>query len=958
MFSGEPQNRPSESGQSLSLQKKLTPVCSLERNPSLSNNPSTVSTSTQATYEPSETTKAFIKFKRNVQHTLSTLNDEMSNALRNGVSDINDICYKVRQCLSEMEENDKNYWKLRALSTPDLIPLSSPEEDLTEKAPLESFTTPILTQSENQVRIVLDSNEKTLQDDAEESKKRSLIRFTVKQSMALTSFQPTTYHDRCTVEIPKPNNKTETIVDNKPEKQELSKRESKQEPAQANLDTKPEKDQPSQPKQTKKTAAKQPPAVANTKRATKNNPALKPDLDMPPFFHQVGNEKFESIVSRCRGLHDIHERLLKQMDACDSLCEFERKMLYKPSHTEILFEVNSSGDKPKEHEVCKKCSKCSMKKLEEKQTVSNNTVSAPVRKKDSKKRKSSSPRSNLSDKYADSLFFAPPETKKSTKDRKSKKAKARKQPPTVEVSVKDDTRVKESEKSVACKSQCSCCKHFPCKVIVENSTAPPPQTTEKSLTQWIRVPSTQLRQCKTLNCVDILDELSFKDVEPIQSEYPRRDNVVIEECYPVEDSFLYKMVYGKNNDKILELLSTLDPPRIRCAGVCDVSCKPTKRKLEQKSPRRNGGREGENRVSRKELRALTKEDVAKKLRPYITDPNLRYRTTITVMPVKVFFDTSGVLTVTDEAGYEKSPRPNADYGYKAGDFSRTTGLCEVPTRGKTMSQAERKLWNRKYAKSVGQHLISFLEKQEPLYDANTGSEAKIVELSPEKLKKSYSVMPQAPAVTVSSRTPLSRRPQTGRVSSGLLPGPKQKSRPATARNKRDTKQLLLEGQVLTSDEQVVLENNIQKIIEMIEFKIVDILSVPDRQNADAFDAVEREIKEVLIKMKCVDKTCEENSKLEKKLQNLRLTPLDTIFDGDEWINDRKREEDASQTSDSGVISQLVQQVDEKDSKIEEVSQVSVTETMPSDEGTSGTDEKFVVTAVCSPEKVRGFAKCI
>lgn len=904
----------------LSYSKKPSTVFPELHTSGMGSNLSVVSTSTQATYDLNESTKAFIKFKRNVERTLSTLNDEMSNALRNGVSDINDICYKVRQCLSEIEENDRNYWKVRTVSTPDLIPSIAPGDDLTDKTPLEAFTTPILTQSENQVRIVLEPSHDIPEDEMEDMRiiqERSPIGFTVKHSRAITSFQPGThqYHD--------------TIPD-------IFKREAvsleKTEPCIDN--NKPEKEQSCQQKQAgktvdaKNTKPSTAPVAANAKRAVRDGSCAKQDLDKPPLFYpvEVENEKFESIVTRCKGLYDIHDRLIKQMEACDSLCEFERKMLRKPSQITVQQQTTNPEDS-KEHE---KCSKCITKKLEDKPQPLPKTQTAPVHKKGSPKRKNQSPRSDISSKYADSLWFATPNTKKSTKERKSKKAKARK----LEVTT---PRAKESVKTIACKSQCSCCRQCDRKVIVENTAALPVQTIEKSVTQWVRVPFTQLRQCKTLNCIDILDELSFKDVEPIQSEYPRRDNIVLQETYAVEESFLYQMVYGRNNDKILELLSTLNPPRIRCAGVCQINCQQAKRKKEQKTPRRNGGREGENRISRREQKALTKEDVAKKLRPYMTDPNLRYRTTITVMPVKVTVDVSGVLTVTDQADSEKAPKTN--YAHRAGDFSRSPKLCDLPNKTKRLT--ERQLWNKKYAKSVGRHLISFLERQEPLPEDNKDV-VKIVELPDDRPKKTYGI----PELQRSSpKTP--KRPQT-KASPAVPSASKAKTKQHMQTKTRKDEKQAIDMKSLTSANHSMLENNIQKIIEMVEFKIVDILSVPERHKSDAFAEVEREIKEVLIRMNQVDDTCEANTKFEKKLlQSLQLTALDTIFDEEEQPVLLKTEDHKSHFLDSRVTEQI-QITDESKTGS---TPISVNQVLGSDEYTSTTEEKLVTTDSCSAELV-------
>lgn len=192
--------------------------------------------------------------------------------------------------------------------------------------------------------------------------------------------------------------------------------------------------------------------------------------------------------------------------------------------------------------------------------------------------------------------------------------------------------------------------------------------------------------------------------------------------------------------------------------------------------------------------------VVSKLQKYMHDPHLRYRTTITVMPVKIF---------------HQNPPKDA---FLAGDFLDTRP--KKSSTSKSVSPRDnKKLWANKYPKSVCHHLVSFIERQETL---------------PQLAK------PAEPA----KKRPTNQ--QARRVA------PKPRSAPASKKTTENDRKMLSNMGLLASIDKNGLETNIQKIIEMIELKIIDIISDPAKQNPNTFSEIEQEIMDVLEKMRSVE----------------------------------------------------------------------------------------------------------
>lgn len=114
--------------------------------------------------QTSDYARACIAFTRNLHHSLLLFNHEISNALRNSISGINDICLRVRDCLQEMDLQDTLYENIKAAAiTNETKSCSLPNIDAQmqqqqqqqqyEEIDTDAVVLPVLTQSENQVRL-------------------------------------------------------------------------------------------------------------------------------------------------------------------------------------------------------------------------------------------------------------------------------------------------------------------------------------------------------------------------------------------------------------------------------------------------------------------------------------------------------------------------------------------------------------------------------------------------------------------------------------------------------------------------------------------------------------------------------------------------------------------------------------------------------------------------------------
>ncbi|KAK9746701.1 hypothetical protein QE152_g5924 [Popillia japonica] len=88
-----------------------------------------------------------------------------------------------------------------------------------------------------------------------------------------------------------------------------------------------------------------------------------------------------------------------------------------------------------------------------------------------------------------------------------------------------------------------------CGVVVENASS-------QQKMHWMHVRSDSRRG---IQAYDILDEITLKDLEPIQSEYPRKDHISDTDANKrIEETLLYKLLYHED-PKVLEGLLSSTP---------------------------------------------------------------------------------------------------------------------------------------------------------------------------------------------------------------------------------------------------------------------------------------------------------------------------------------------------------------------------------------------------------------
>lgn len=176
---------------------------------------------------------------------------------------------------------------------------------------------------------------------------------------------------------------------------------------------------------------------------------------------------------------------------------------------------------------------------------------------------------------------------------------------------------------------------------------------------------------------------------------------------------------------------------------------------------------------------------------------------------------------------------------------RKSSASSVTSRDKN-----RKLWANKYQKSICQHLVSFIEKQDP----------HPVMMQTKKPTSSWRVLNNKSRSATSTKKLTST--ESVNKNKNKCFGDGSSSRKITEsvdknnNNKyvgdgSSSRKMLSNMGILASIDRKGLEENIQKIIDMIELKIIDIISDPKKQNANAFAEIEREIMDVLKEMRAM-----------------------------------------------------------------------------------------------------------
>nr|CAH7762890.1 unnamed protein product [Callosobruchus chinensis] len=299
-------------------------------------------------------------------------------------------------------------------------------------------------------------------------------------------------------------------------------------------------------------------------------------------------------VYRRPAVTDLHIKLLVQIEANDSYICFQRLMSrdcrgkLRRRKSQLRHLLMTEGQLPPA--------------LSAQKTISNSSsicsTSAPSAK-------------DLKKKYADSLWFSDKQIVKKPHDKRSHKPKRHtgsslgnvrrsKCQMVVNRPSSASGRIADRKKS----------KSLLSKSLLDSviNDAPPSPSTKYKM-QCMRAKN-MLSPNRHLGYLDILDDLTEKDLLPLQSEYPRRDNITEDlEIRDVEDTYLYKILHGKYNSKTT--WSHLIEPQVECS---DDNCQMCKRGLHPRP--KNGVEELQTFNNEK----FSKEQVINKLTPYLTDP--------------------------------------------------------------------------------------------------------------------------------------------------------------------------------------------------------------------------------------------------------------------------------------------------------------------------------------------------
>lgn len=333
-------------------------------------------------------------------------------------------------------------------------------------------------------------------------------------------------------------------------------------------------------------------------------------------------------------------------------------------------------------------------------------------------------------------------------------------------------------------------------------------------------------QCIRNTVIDSLDNLREQDLEPIASEYPRKDNIYYNRLNNFGKTFLYKLT-STNNDKLLRFLLTV-PERVKSL---EVESNEAWDEYSQQRRRRREAILSKLRPllaqirAKKKLSASTHEIPSKKrhvqqknrstsLASLIVDPSINHFQTYTVMPVHVTYSSCTMRKKNDSKPATPTQWYNDNYetGYKV--FENKIIKPKVNTRlpteyhAKTLKLSSKKLQNNKYKKSVSENLIKYVSQQKPLYNY---------------IEKQDSMQ----NITTPINQPLPRFSQTNYIN------------------------------------QKHLGKDISRIVSTIEQKIVKVLSNPV-ENQTEFTEIEREINDVLCFMQRMKNNNTDD--VEKKVQ--------------------------------------------------------------------------------------------
>lgn len=331
--------------------------------------------------------------------------------------------------------------------------------------------------------------------------------------------------------------------------------------------------------------------------------------------------------------------------------------------------------------------------------------------------------------------------------------------------------------------------------------------------------------------IDSLDALRKEDLEPITSEYPRRDHITNNFQSALKDTLIYNLACN-NNDKMMHYL--LAPPTNfkkrpgssnKTSKTCrdsvrisnSVSASPINMDLSNKFEMAPAKFRQFSRQTR------SKQEAEKLLRPYLFDPTINHNRTYVVMPVGVIYDRKletkpqnvahlkECLMVSKTTHDLNSTQKNHHLKQTKVGNSKANTKWTASAAAKQVDPIKKSFAAPKYRKTPAEKLVSFVIKQNNIKTATNTF------LAPKQ--HSNVTIPKQETPIIFPLTPLN-----------------------AFKNKK------------------LLEKDIQRVVQAIEEKIVNILSDPIKHNPEAFNNVEKEILDILDTMRRLKQGADEAEK--------------------------------------------------------------------------------------------------
>ncbi|CAH0549337.1 unnamed protein product [Brassicogethes aeneus] len=394
-------------------------------------------------------------------------------------------------------------------------------------------------------------------------------------------------------------------------------------------------------------------------------------------------------------------------------------------------------------------------------------------------------------------------------------------------------------------------------------------------------------------CCDVLDKLKPSDLRPLRSEYQkhRKYKVLLPQ---VDFTFLNNLTKEKKWQPMFNIL--LKP----VAQTIATNNKEIKTKKTTKlAPKQN----------KQAVSSMSKKSVVRKLSPYIFPPNQNHRTqSLIVMPVNVFYTNPPKVEIKKLSNEEV----HATKSMAKQKIAPKTiySKCSPTKNSPAISQRSQKSTPKKNnTDATAEELLAMVRKFcRPKIDVKppTQKNASVLftdlnykKLPPlNKLKltrnvkktedKKVKMQANKPYVIKESQSQLNRKEilANKKIIVSKLDREKSKGDSIDAMASKELtnrRREFLERLKSLKMKNNNIRDNIQKAVHVIESKMVDVLSKDNNENLDAFDAMEKEITNVLSMMKSGVSISENNGKkssntstdtnsltdeLYKKLQNI------------------------------------------------------------------------------------------